>query len=182
MGRLQITKHLADLVNTRRILGHSTLRVSEDLKIPQRTVAALFKKQRENIPICGSRRGRPRKTTIRTDRAIALSSKINRFRTASQLGIQYKVSRYTVQRRLSEQHIRSCIAVKEDVTTAHKIARVQWCRDHKNENFQFWIFSDESSFELRDLSVPQRQFVHRSSREKYSRCCVTAMKTQSPKS
>lgn len=182
MPRLQITPHLSNLINSRRILGQSTRKVSKDLNIPKSTAAALFKKQRENQPICIARRGRPRLTTPRGDAAIRLASKINRFRTQKELSDQFHLSATTIRDRLRRQNIRSRVAIEEDVTPAHKVARVQWCRQHKNENFQFWIFSDESSFELHNVSVPRRLWVHRSNREKFARCCVTPLITKNRQS
>jgi transposase len=39
-------------------------------------------------------------------------------------------------------------------------------------DFQKWLFSGESSFELSDSAIPRRQYVHRTIQEKYFRCCI----------
>ena len=117
-------------------------------------------------------RGRQRKTNRATDRKIVLTSKTDRFSTNSLIASQFNVSRETIRRRLRNAGIRSRVAKRDPLTLAQKVVRVMWSRQKRQTNFNYWLFSDESSFELADLCAPKRQYVHRQKREAYADCCV----------
>ena len=88
--------------------------------------------------------------------------------TNSQLAAQLNITERTVRLRCSEIGIRSRIPVEEDLSAAQKEARVRWARVYRDNNFMDWEFSDESAFELANLSIPRRQIVHRKSTEKHA--------------
>ena len=77
----------------------------------------------------------------------------------------------TIQRRCIELGLRRHRAV-EELTKRHKQRLVEWCRQHRATIFENFLFSDESSFELAALSIPRRQMVYRTIREKYFKCCI----------
>ena len=62
--------------------------------------------------------------------------------------------------------------MKDVLTAAQKQIRVEWCRDNRTTNFNFWLFSDECSFELASFCAPKRQYVHRKVGEEYMDCCI----------
>ena len=66
------------------------------------------------------------------------------------------------------------MALEEDLSAAHKQTRLRWCREHRATDFNEWRFSDESAFELANLSIPRRQFVHRKASERHAACCIQA--------
>lgn len=142
------------------------------------TISKHIRDHRKNNKFTIKSRGRPRKTDWKTNRAILISAKLNRFRTNSELGQQFSVSKDTIRRRLDFFNYQSHKAIRDVLTHTQKLLRVRWCRVNTTTNFNFWIFSDESSFELADLSAPNRLSVHRSSEEKYAPCCLLPKPTK----
>ncbi|GFU85968.1 transposable element Tcb2 transposase [Trichonephila clavipes] len=116
-----------------------------------------------------ARGGRVRSSTPAEDRYIVLSAKRNRRITAHQVANQFlaasekHISRKTVARRLRGGGLyarRPVVCVP--LTRQHRIARLQWCRDHHNWTEQDWacvLFSDESRFSL--SSDCRRQLIWR---------------------
>lgn len=102
--------------------------------------------------------GRPRATTQRQDRFIAVSAVRNRTVTANQLRTQLltatniNVSVQTIRNRLHEVHIRSRRpAIRTPLTVEHRAARLAWCRHHVTWTREQWakvLFSDESRFTM----------------------------------
>ena len=172
MPRVQITEHLSTLINKQRQQGRSIREISENLQISRSAVHSHIRKQRNPQPRAVQTRGRPRKTNKSLDHQIFLSAKRARFSPSRRLASDFQVSHQTIQRRLKERKLKSCIAHVDALTGRQKRARLAWCRAHRARNFQEWIFSDESSFELAELSLPRRQFVHRTTREKHRKCCI----------
>ncbi|GFS97075.1 transposable element Tc1 transposase [Trichonephila clavipes] len=119
--------------------------------------------------------GRVRSTTPAEDRYIVLSAKRNRRTTAQLVANQFlaasgkQISRKTVARRLRGGGLyarRPVICVP--LTRQHRIARLQWCREHHNWTEQDWacvLFSDESRFSL--SSDCRRQLIWRESGTAY---------------
>ena len=172
MKGIKISAHLHNLIVRKRALGKSQREISQELNIPQTTVHRHINRERQNPGAPYRTSGRVRKTTSLTDRAIVLATKRGRFLTNNEIANQFGVSRELVRRRLSTAGIRSRLAVKDVLTTAKKQARVQWCRQNRNTNFNFWLFSDECSFEFASLCDPKRQLVHRKVGEEYMNCCI----------
>lgn len=179
MERVRINEHLSNLINSGRISGKSIRQISKELHISRSTIGRHIQQQRENRAIGTKKMGRSKKTTKKTDRMIALAAKRDRFQTQFKLSRQFNVSITTIRDRLRKKNIRSRVANEEDVSKILKRKRLQWCRQRKRENFRKWIYSDESSFELKNVSVPHRMFVHRTKREKYAECCTIALTTNS---
>ncbi|GFU23568.1 transposable element Tcb2 transposase [Trichonephila clavipes] len=121
------------------------------------------------------RGGRVRSTTPAEDRYIVLSAKRNRRTTAQQVANQFlaasgkQISRKTAARHLRRGGLyarRPVVCVP--LTRQHRIARLQWCREHHNWTEQDWacvLFSDESRFSL--SSDCRRQLIWRESGTAY---------------
>ena len=148
------------------------MHIAKDLGIPYSTVQWHLQKTRSGQQIHQVQKGRPRKTTPRTDKTIVLTAKKNRFVSSSNLAAQFFVSRRTIRRRCAQFGLKKHRALEDELQKRHKMTRVQWCREHLKTNFRNWLFSDESSFELAALSIPRRQMVYRTIKEKYSKCCI----------
>jgi transposase len=118
------------------------------------------------------RMGRPRCTTTKTDAAILLSMKRNRFASNQTIASSFNVSRDTIRRRGKERKLFSRVAFRDFLKKHHKSARRRWCLQNKDIDFRHWFFSDESFFQLHDCSAPQRLYVHRRVNEKYATPCV----------
>ena len=172
MKKVQIDQHLHALIIKKRNLGMSQRKIAEDLNISKSAVDRHIKLARPFHRKNFLQRGRQRKTNRATDRKIVLTSKRDRFSTNSLIASQFNVSRETIRRRLRNAGIRSRVAKKDPLTLAQKVVRVMWSRQRRQTNFNYWLFSDESAFQLADLCAPKRQYVHRQKREAYADCCV----------
>ena len=103
------------------------------------------------------RSGRPRKTTPKEDRLIARRARRDNFTMAGPIraGLPFggHVSVRIVIRRLNAQHLRARRPIKRPQLTArHRLARLNWSRDHLQWNIRNWRrvhWSDESRFLLR---------------------------------
>ncbi|GFX66010.1 HTH_Tnp_Tc3_2 domain-containing protein [Trichonephila clavipes] len=114
-----------------------------------------------NVSRCYST-GRPRVTTPNEDRYLAVSAKINRRSTASDLSRQLSsatgttVSRKTVYRRLGHIGLYARRPVRcVPLTATHCRLRLTWSREHALWTPQQWsciMFSDESRFSLQSDS------------------------------
>ena len=160
--------------------------------VPQRQVAATFgvsegmisklkAKFRETGDVKDRpRSGRPRKTTAEEDRFITRASLRNRRLSATDLQARY-ARRYG--RRVSDQLIRNRLhaanlrarkpAKKPKMTALHRLARLRFCRQHRQWNLNQWrnvMFSDESRFCLRSLDG--RVKVWRRRGERFADCCI----------
>lgn len=172
MPKNRISTVLSNYIGDLRKEGRGSQQIANLIHLPLSTVKYHIKKQRNFQPSSIHMPGRPKCTKKTTDSAIVLAAK--RVRTASkvELAHQFGVSRRTIRRRLSKEKMKSCLALEEDMTPRQKRARIEWCNVNRVTNFQLWLFSDESSFELADLSIPRRSYVHRKPEEKYARCCI----------
>lgn len=104
------------------------------------------------------RSGRPRVTTRREDRIIALEALRRRTVTATHLQLQLRaatgtnVSDQTIRNRLRERNLRPRRqAVRPRLLPRHRAARDAWARRHRQWTRQQWsavLFSDESRFSL----------------------------------
>ena len=92
-------------------------------------------------------------------RRIALAVKRDRFRPATKLAADFHVKVRMMQRRMHLLKLPPRPVFVDVLTAKHKRTRVQWCKDHKNETFAKWIFSDESMFENRCVSYNQMCFM-----------------------
>lgn len=172
MKYLRITPKLREIIIKKRNLGQSLQTISEELNISKSTVAWHVKMHREQRTVHQGSTGRPPITSSVTDRQIVLSAKRDRFATSTALGNQFNVSRMTILRRCSRVGLRRRISHEDELSKPQKRRRIVWCRQHLTTNFMGWLFSDESTFELANLSIPRRQYVTRRIKEKYARCCI----------
>ena len=102
------------------------------------------------------RSGRPRITTPRQDRQIFRNHQRACFLTASESAQrtigrhQAPISSDTVRRRLRARDLRNCRPARVPVLTRrHRLARLQWARNHANWNWRQWrtvVFTDESRY------------------------------------
>lgn len=172
MPKNRISSVLSNFIGDLRRQGKSAEEISEIIHLPISTIKYHVNLQRNLQPRNNRLPGRPHCTSSATDAAIVLTAKRRRRATNPELATDFQVSTRTVRRRLSSEGIRSCIAVEEHLKPTQKRNRVNWCRQNRETNFDFWLFSDESSFELTNLSIPRRSYVHRRATEKYAQCCM----------
>ena len=126
------------------------------------------------------RTGRPRVTTQRQDRHIFHHHVRDRFQTANETGRntlgnhQRPISGHTVQRRLAERDLENWRPARVPVLTRrHRLARLQWARNHANWNWRQWrtiLFTDESRYCV--SHVDGRVRVWRRRGEHYADDCV----------
>ncbi|GFX53793.1 HTH_Tnp_Tc3_2 domain-containing protein [Trichonephila clavipes] len=152
--------------------GRKITDVAREFDIAHSVVSRLWKLFK-TAGMCSRRHGggQVRSTTSAEDRYVVLSAKINRRPTAQQVANQFlaasgkQISRKTVARRLRGgglYALRPVVSVP--LTRQHRIARLQWCREHHNWTEQDWacvLFSDESRFSL--SSDCRRQLICRES-------------------
>ena len=126
------------------------------------------------------RTGRPRVTTQRQDCHIFRHHVRDRFQTANETGRntlgnhQRLISGQTVRRRLAERDLENRRPARVLVLTRrHRLARLQWARNHANWNWRQWrtiLFTDESRYCV--SHVDGRVRVWRRRGERYADDCV----------
>lgn len=169
----RLPSELARLIYKKHDEGKSQRCIAAELLISKKAVHGVLNRRdgatlrQVEVPL-----GRRRCTSTRTDRAILLAVKRDRFSTNAAIASNFNVSRDTIRRRALQFKLRSRVAHRDYLKKCHKTARRRWCIGHVKTNFQFWILSDEASFELRDCSAPQRLRVHRHHNEKFAPCCI----------
>lgn len=139
--------------------GRSQTEASRILNVPQCAISRLWQRFQSTGDV--TRRpvpGRPRVTTARQDRYLAISARRQRDRSARQLGSALtaatgvRVSRQTVYRRLRQVGLyarRPAVCIP--LTSPQKRARLQWSLEHQQWSREQWgnvMFSDESRFSL----------------------------------
>ena len=175
MSPARLPDHLVRLIYVQHDEGKSNRSIASNLRITEKGVRSALRRR-----LCDSsslqqkkvKLGRPRCTSIKTDSAIAIHMKRNRFKSNESIATSFNVSRDTVRRRGMEYNLFSRMAHTDYLKKHHKIARRRWFMGHKNTNFQSWLFPDEVLFQLQDCSAPQRLYVHRKRNEKYVSSCV----------
>lgn len=172
MKHITVSSRQTQLIIKKRAAGEAIIKISKDLGIPISTVHWHLQKHRQNLPVHQNPKGRPRLTTSKTDRTMCVAAKRGRFLKISELSTQFGVSDRTFQRRCRERGLRKRFAAVDTLTARHKRLRIAWCREHRRTNFDNWIFSDESTFELSALSISRRERVYRTIKEKYKKCCI----------
>ena len=170
----KLSQDLVEIIFKKRRAGSTIKAISKDLNRSYSTIRSILNRADKQKTL-----GRPKKTTSSVDRRIILAMKRHRFSSNQSIADSFNVSRDTIRRRGIDAKIKSRIAVIDRLTTEHKKRRKSWCRAHKNVDFRDWIFSDESSFEVRNCSSVQRSYVHRAKNLRFSPCCVLPCPTQS---
>jgi transposase len=127
--------------------------IAEELEIPVCTIYLWLKENNEGKQAFNKSPGRPRKTSVRSNRRLARLAVSNNISSARQL-IQFwqeRVSRFTVYRRLRDAGIRKRRrAIVPFLSQANITARLQWCmaRSHWRDIWSRVIFTDESRYRL----------------------------------
>ena len=104
------------------------------------------------------RSGRPKKTSVREDRALVRYSLSDRrltspeLRQRMELELGVTISSSTIRKRLNSNGLRGCVAVKKPLLRPANVnGRLEFARRHKNWTVQQWdtvLWSDESAFQL----------------------------------
>jgi transposase len=147
------------LVNRGKILGafavcHSVSVTARILKLPKSTVHFWITRNEQSGSVArrpGS--GRPRKTSLRSDRILYRLARATPFATSSELLHRWQegVSRYTLCRRLHERHLRQYRPCRVPLLSKKlKRARLDWAmrRCHWRVQWQRIVWTDESRFLL----------------------------------
>jgi hypothetical protein len=167
----RLPQEIVQLIYGRHDQGMPQRAIADDLNISQKAVFLALRRrvsgQQQPIPL-----GRPRATTNKTDRTIALTIKRHRFSSYRQIAAHFHVSKDTIRRRGMAAGLYSRRPHRDYLTDLHKRRRRQWCLQHLTTDFQNWIFSDESVFELSDCSTVKQSFVQRCKQERYAKCCI----------
>jgi DNA invertase Pin-like site-specific DNA recombinase len=133
MPKQVVTPLAAEIIRKRRLEGHSIRKIAVDLNLARATVSWHILEQRKEQPYTAKPAHRPRITTPKTDRTIALAAKRDRFSSNLELATQFHISVYTIRRRLKEFGLFSRLAVKDVLTNKQKRRRVRWCREHQRQ-------------------------------------------------
>lgn len=137
------------LISTR---DYSNRNISRRLKISEASVRRIKAKLDSGQDITPKRKRKCGRKPIFTPRAERCLTKIcleNRFATTKHIKSRLyqsniNVSERTIRRKLKELGFRSCRPVrKPKLTVAMKSKRLQWAREHKDRNLEFWksVFS-----------------------------------------
>ena len=161
--------------------GYSVREISIKTKIPKSTVHDTVKKLTDsNIFEYTKRTRRPKKTTESEDRFMQTLSKRNRRMTATEIAAEVNKHREapigttTVKRRLLQEGLRGCVAVKKPLLRAqNKKKRLQWAilyKDYTAEDWEKVLWTDESKFEV--FGTKPRIHVRRKQSEKLIPDCI----------
>lgn len=121
------------------------------------TISRLVRKHAQTNDVKNRRpSGRPRKTTVRDDRALVRLVRRDPFASSATLKRQWlphrQISHQTVRNRLKAAGLRSRRVIKRPkLTDDHKRLRLAWCRQRQGWNLRSWRrvhWSDESRFLL----------------------------------
>lgn len=153
--------------------------ISKRIKRNESTVRTFLKRYRKNKTLVNRRQtGRPRKLTPKQRRRLLREAKINRRHSVkkirSDLGLEH-VCESTINRALVAADLKSYIPVKKPKLNKEIISkRLKWVKEYQGytaENWENWIFSDESSF---TVGYTGGQRVRRGSSEKLLPQCTDA--------
>jgi transposase len=135
--------------------GKTNEYVAKKIRCSVRTVQRWWKQLQDTHSIKKKKSpGRPNKLNDRDLRQLKRIIGTNPSMSAKDLGksLATPVCRNTVLKRLHEEGINSYLPLKRPLLTrANAIKRLEWAKQHqalKEEDFLFWAFSDESTFEL----------------------------------
>lgn len=155
--------------------------VAQTLRVSKSVVHRVVKRYRQTgqyTRLAGQ--GRKRKTVARDDRFIVTSVLRNRTLTSSEVRTRLQdvrnvtVSTKTVRRRLKSAGITSHVPARSPVlSTAHRVARVTFARNHEQWDNESWgkvLFTDESRFCLKPDDG--RIKVWRRPGERYAQCNI----------
>ncbi|CAK9819099.1 Transposable element Tcb1 transposase [Anthophora quadrimaculata] len=127
-----------------------------------------------------SRKQKPRKTDVHTDRVIHRISKADRFKTAVDIHteispyLKQEISVRTVQRRLNKVNLIGRVARKKPlISEKNRRARLQFAKVHIKWTAEEWskvVFTDESKFNR--FGSDGKCYVRRTAGEEYKKNCT----------
>lgn len=136
--------------------GVKQTELEQEMGIKQATISRIYKRYRENKTFKSGSRGRPRKTTETTDRALLLSAKRNPKQPMRELNLNVapEISQRTIRRRLQESNIKKWKAAERPLLD-QKLAtqRLEWALKYEDWCEECWLsvaWSDECSVERGD--------------------------------
>ena len=171
-----LTEFQRGLVIGAYLVCRSAKQVARTLKMPRTTVSRWITRYEQTKTVDrapGS--GRPRKTTVRTDRVLFRLARKHRFASCNELlsHWQTQISRRTLTRRLRERKLRQYRPCRVPLLSRNNIrARLDWAmrRCHWRLQWNRVIWSDESRFLLHP--VDGRRRVWRLPRERLNNSAV----------
>lgn len=161
--------------------GYSNRQIATIVQISEKGVRTAIKRfSTTGVNTDRQRSGRPKVTSEREDKFIAITSKRLRTLTAPDIRAELNTSRdnvvsvTTVQRRLRQVGLSGCVAIRKPfLRTVNKVKRLNWAKEHRNWTEDDWkkvLWSDESKFEL--FGCKRRVFVRRRPTEKMLPQCI----------
>ena len=163
--------------------GESCRAVARAMGVNHKSINELLRKYRNTNDVADlPRPGRPKLTTRQQDRFIVNAALRSRSRTGPDIQSQLeranphqrRMSTQTVRNRLHAAGLRSRSMVKKPLLTPrHKVARLQWTREHVRTTHAGWsnvLFTDECRFSLHRSDGRVRAWRRRG--ERHTACCV----------
>ena len=161
--------------------GQSTRKIGTRLSLRHTTVQYIIKKYKRSGHIANAaRKGRPRKTSQRTDRYISQLVRKERPSSASNLATKVEkatgshVCAQSIRNRLHEVGLAGRVARKKPYITARNSRkRLKFAREHRNMPSAFWnsiLWSDESKFNM--FGSDGKKSVWRKPGEEYKPECL----------
>lgn len=159
--------------------GRSQRYVANIIGVQQSTISRVVRRYRETGQYCRREgQGRRKITAAVDDRFLRVTALRTRHFTARMLqndllaARNVNISLQTVRNRLREDNLRASVpATGPRLTRAHRVARLQFAREHADWDLAQWsnvLFSDESRFCL--YSSDRRMPVYRRPGERHSQC------------
>ena len=180
MGKPKGSKHVSterkNTILDMHYLGVKQKDIVAYYGMPQSTVSNIIRRGRDNNDASSiEKRGRKRKLSTRSIRALLKYARKNRFKSATEIASEFiestglTVSTKTVRRYLHGNGVNNYVAIsKPHLSKKNLRARMRWAKKHtqwSNEEWNRTIFSDESSFALRPTSL--RKTVWREANQRY---------------
>lgn len=171
--RRETSPQFRALLCGRILAGEKQADICKETGIPKGTLSKIYKRYKEGKGFTSAPRGGPRKTNIRTDRAILLSAQRNPKQPLRELNqnIAPEISRRTINRRLKESNIKKWKAAERPLLDENYAAqRLQWALKHQDWCEDCWskvAWSDECSVE-RDAGE-DREWVFRTPYQKWEK-------------
>jgi hypothetical protein len=160
--------------------GRNNSEISRILHIPRRSIIRILQRRvgtshyQKKTTL-----GRPLIIPLKSQHHLSVAVKRNRFVYASHLASEFHCSPRTMQRYMYKIQLPPLPAFVNVLTDRHMNLRREWCIQNCDTDFSNWLFSDESTFELRSLGQHRGILVHRRPCEKFSRSCIFRNQVQS---
>ena len=176
--RRELSPTMRAYLKGRHDAGESYGKISHTTGVPKTTIQSIVAATHQ-IKYKSARPGRPRETSIRTDRAIVRAALSDRRQTLGELSVNVGgVSRRTIQRRLREADIKKWRAAQRPLLEPEIAAkRLAWAIAHKDWTEEQWLkvnWSDECSVEKSSGAKPT--WVFRTPGDKWKKVCIAPKK------